>query len=110
MVVILGLITYYQCRRLFNIHFFLPLFPLQTEMNPLEINGNLLPPHPPPPLRPIWYGVLSKIQSADSTVKRCAVRAFARLNGEVSLHVKSKATTTYFFELMESSRDDFKQQ
>lgn len=68
-------------------------------MNPLEVNENLL-----------HTGVLSKIQSADSTVKRCAVRAFARLNGGVSLHVKSKATTTYFCELMESSSDDFKQQ
>ena len=78
-------------------------------MNSLEINENLLPLTPPPPLRPIWYEVLSKIQSADSTVKRCAVRAFARLNGGVSLHVKSKATTTYFCELMESSSDDFNQ-
>ena len=79
-------------------------------MNSLEINENLLPPTPH--RRSVLFGTafLSKIQSADSTVKRCAVRAFARLNGGVSLHVKSKATTTYFCELMESSRDDFKQQ
>lgn len=50
MVVILGLIPliwqiilYYQCRRLFNIQFFSPVVSFAKEMNPLEINENLLP-------------------------------------------------------------------
>lgn len=53
MVVILGLIPliwqiilYYQCRRLFNIQFFSPVVSFAKEMNPLEINENLLPPTP----------------------------------------------------------------
>lgn len=78
-------------------------------MNSLEINENLR--------RSVLFGtawvrrfVKNSVSGLYSEEMRSSRVRAVEWRSQFSLHVKSKATTTYFCELMESSRDDFKQQ